>query len=60
MFEIDALCAYRTAYKNPMRMSSCPLLFDEACHFPVELENCAFWAIKAFNFNMKQAGVGFN
>jgi hypothetical protein len=41
----DALWAYRTSYKNPMGMS---------CHWPLELEHKAFWAVKELNrdFNL--------
>ncbi|CAL8988366.1 unnamed protein product [Prunus brigantina] len=57
----DALWAYRTAYKGPIvvkKSFNTPyrLVFGKPCHLPVELEHRAYWAIKAFNFDMKAAG----
>jgi len=50
------LWAYRIAFKDPIGMSLYQLFSSKACHLAAELEHHTFWAIKAFNFNMKQAG----
>jgi transposase InsO family protein len=42
----NALCAYRTAYKTPLGMSSYQIIYGKTCHLPVELEFKAHWAIK--------------
>ena len=52
----DALWAYRTAYKNPMGMSPYKMVYEKACHLPLELEHKAYWAIKELNYDFKLPG----
>ena len=51
----DALWAYRTAYKTPIRISPYKIVFGKPCHLPLELEYKAMWAIKKLNYDFQAA-----
>ncbi|XP_057734213.1 uncharacterized protein LOC130949545 [Arachis stenosperma] len=42
----DMLWAYRTVYKMPIGMSPFRLVYEKACHLPVEKEHNGYWAVK--------------
>nr|GEW95079.1 reverse transcriptase domain-containing protein [Tanacetum cinerariifolium] len=44
----DALWAFRTAFKTPIGCTSYKLVYGKACHFPIELEYKAYWALKHY------------
>nr|GEV11280.1 reverse transcriptase domain-containing protein [Tanacetum cinerariifolium] len=52
----DALWAFRTAYKTPIRCTLYKLVYEKSCHLPIELEHKAYWALKHINFDLKTAG----
>nr|GEY68663.1 DNA-directed DNA polymerase [Tanacetum cinerariifolium] len=48
----DALWAFRTAYKIPIGCTPYKLVYEKACHLPIELEHKAYWALKHCNFDL--------
>nr|GFA40940.1 hypothetical protein [Tanacetum cinerariifolium] len=52
----DALWAFRTAFKTPIRFTPYKLVYEKACHLPIELEHEAYWALTHYNFDLKSAG----
>nr|GEY07559.1 reverse transcriptase domain-containing protein [Tanacetum cinerariifolium] len=52
----DALWAFRIAYKTPIGCTLYKLVYEKACHLPIELEHKAYWALKHANFDLKITG----
>nr|GEY42743.1 reverse transcriptase domain-containing protein [Tanacetum cinerariifolium] len=51
----DALWAFRTAFKTPIGCTPYKLVYEKACHLPIELEHKAYWALKHYNFEFLTA-----
>nr|GEV34324.1 reverse transcriptase domain-containing protein [Tanacetum cinerariifolium] len=51
----DALWAFRTSYKTPIRYTPYKLVYKKSCHLPIELEHKAYWALKHVSFDLKTA-----
>nr|GEV61811.1 reverse transcriptase domain-containing protein [Tanacetum cinerariifolium] len=52
----DALWAFWIAYRTLIGCTPYKLVYRKACHFPVELEHKAYWALKHAKFDLKTTG----
>ncbi|GJS85447.1 reverse transcriptase domain-containing protein [Tanacetum coccineum] len=52
----DTLWAFRIAFKTPIGCTPYKVVYEKACHLPIELEHKAYWALKHCNFDLKTAG----
>nr|GEW90564.1 hypothetical protein [Tanacetum cinerariifolium] len=49
----DALWAFRTAFNTPIGCTPYKIVYEKACHLPIELEHKTYWALKHCNFDLK-------
>nr|GEY17688.1 reverse transcriptase domain-containing protein [Tanacetum cinerariifolium] len=52
----DALWAFHTAFKTPIGCTQYKLVYEKACHLPIELEHKAYLALKHANFDLQTTG----
>nr|GEW50465.1 reverse transcriptase domain-containing protein [Tanacetum cinerariifolium]GEY82652.1 reverse transcriptase domain-containing protein [Tanacetum cinerariifolium] len=52
----DALWAFHTAFKTPIGCTLYKLVYENACHLPIEIEHKAYWALKHYNYDLLTAG----
>ncbi|GKE74083.1 reverse transcriptase domain-containing protein [Tanacetum coccineum] len=52
----DTLWAFRTAFKTPIGFTPYKLVYEKACHLPIELKHKAYWSLKHCNYDLVTAG----
>nr|GEU76984.1 DNA-directed DNA polymerase [Tanacetum cinerariifolium] len=52
----DAVWAFRTTFKTSIGCTPYKLVYEKACHLPIELEHKAYRALKHCNYDLKTAG----
>nr|GEY00022.1 reverse transcriptase domain-containing protein [Tanacetum cinerariifolium] len=52
----DAIWAFRTAFKTPIGCTPYKLVYEKACHLPIELEHKAYCALNHANYDLLTAG----
>nr|GFC69230.1 reverse transcriptase domain-containing protein [Tanacetum cinerariifolium] len=52
----DALWTFRTTYKTPIGCTPYKLVYEKACHLPIEFEHKVYWALKHTNYDLHTVG----
>nr|GEX62597.1 reverse transcriptase domain-containing protein [Tanacetum cinerariifolium] len=52
----DALWAFRRDFKTPIGCTPYKLVYEKACHLPIELEHKAYWALMHCNYDLLTVG----
>nr|GEW50711.1 reverse transcriptase domain-containing protein [Tanacetum cinerariifolium] len=52
----DDLWAFRTTFKTPIGCTPYKLVYEKACHLPIELKHKAYWDLKHADFDLQTTG----
>ncbi|GJR69108.1 reverse transcriptase domain-containing protein [Tanacetum coccineum] len=55
----DTLWAFRTTLKTSIGCTPYKLVYEKACHLPIDLKHKAYWALKHCNFDLKTAVTNY-